>query len=256
MSPYKEVHFFNRWQGQLNNLFALRLWWKRRSIHLAKYGAANHVRSEEQSRALHSLFLRSALGSEGAYRKFIGYFDDRVKIAGEITPTYTDLGAREFAEMDRVLPGARFIVLLRNPVDRFLSQRNMDSAKGSKRVEMDVTALAMNPRYVRRSDYRRTLTELFSVIPRDRVHIEFYDRLFSPTGHESALRAICEFMGIENRPGDVGYVSNPGKADLPCDDADRLRLAHLYAPTFEYVDGLFDGDLPDSWRHDLERLGS
>jgi hypothetical protein len=127
---------------------------------------------------------------------------------GEITPSYALLPAHAFAEMDEAFPGARFIFILRDPIDRLWSHvRYVDSRKKRRRDKPDLDrafrrALEL-PSFVARSSYSRTITTLESVIPSERILYLFYETMVSPDTGPGEIRRIESMLNLQ--------PLNPGK---------------------------------------------
>lgn len=147
------------------------------------------------------------------------------EIVGEATPTYLfEPGAIE--RMAGVLPDARTLVLLREPVDRAYSHywhwrgrmgetRSFEEAVSEELAEgrpLDSAPWdAENPsgyHYLARSRYLPQLERLREHYPAERVHIAFFEDLEARP--VETFQAACRFLGIdpERVPPIVGQVVN------------------------------------------------
>lgn len=138
---------------------------------------------------------------------------------GTVTPHYM-LGTED-ADVPKIVqrirttvPEVRLIALLRDPVERALSQHRMATFRGLEDRPFDAaarTALApealaqarLKPTpttsYIVQGEYARILEEYMAVFPRDRVHIALTaDLAGDPV---ATMRSIFAFLGVE--PGHV-----------------------------------------------------
>lgn len=178
-----------------------------------------------------------------AYLGFIGAGLEDARLVGDFTPGYALLPPEWFAEMARVHENVRFLYLLREPVDRIWSQFRMNAGgDGAAAARMADGFLDGGERDVaRRSNYRRTLTRLAEAVPEDRLHVEFYERLFT----EDALGGICDFLGIDMIPAafDKPVHRSP---EAPLDAARRARLQDALRPQYNFIERTM-GTLPVEW---------
>lgn len=255
MSPYKEMRFFDsKWSlRRATSISNFRQWWARRNIDLTKYGPSNFVKSIEESNHIHNLYLLSCLRSSRAYKALINYGSPQKLAAGEITPTYSDLSANAFRDMDKIFPNCKFIFIARNPPDRFASQMKMHQEKKSHPTST-VKALLKNHHYKLRGDYRRTLEELFSVVERERVLVLFYERLFDPATADDCVRRICSHLNISYRPGDISRVADPhqGAEAVILTPEERELIVTHYEPLYNYMRDFDPDGLPTRWESDLK----
>lgn len=178
------------------------------------------------------------------------------RIVGEFTPSYSALPAAAFSEMDQHFPGCRFIFIMRDPVDRFLSQLRFKQKLSAKRgVEFDPVAnfdeAVTDTEFLIRSDYRRTMDTLESVIPRDRIHYLFFEEMVAPATLVANIRRIESFLGLAARPEHELLAMADRKAnvspaaDFSAEQVARARAA--LADNYACVTERF-GRLPGSWQ--------
>jgi hypothetical protein len=126
-------------------------------------------------------------------------------LRGESTPFYlADLDAHR--RIHDAVPGARLIVVLRDPVDRAYSNWAHLWADGLETIDDFVAACAEEPRrrdegwapfwrYLETGLYGRQLQHLLTLFPREQVHIIRYLELVEePAG---TLDGVCRFLGVE-----------------------------------------------------------
>ena len=153
---------------------------------------------------------------------------------GEATPFYLyDLRAQE--RIRALLPGARLIVLLRDPVDRAHSNWAHLWAAGLEAESDFVAACHAEPRrraarwadfwhYIGQGLYGRQLSHLYSLFPRDQVLVLRYrDMRDRPA---QTLDQVCAFLGVAT--GLIGEVPaenvRPYPAQTPVNDMLRALL--------------------------------
>jgi len=230
---YKEVHFFNcRWyRGK-------RFYRSRFPLLLAKRAAA--------------------LRHRAPFR------------LGEASPTY--LFYPYVAERAaRMLPQAKLIVLLRNPVDRAYSawrhavgfegenlpfeealaqEENRLEAGGYPEDQADEPELlfsAAHHTYVRQGLYAEQLERWFAVYPREQILV--LDSKSLHADPEAIVRQVCEFIGTTFQPtGSYPALngSHEGDASAPLADDTRQYLVELFRPhnerLYELLGRRFDWD--------------
>jgi hypothetical protein len=134
------------------------------------------------------------------------------RMAGEATPTYLhDPDAAE--RIASTIPNARFIALLREPVDRAWSHYTYDrdlDLRATPPFE-EIAASAGEPdehRYLTQGRYVRHLRRYASLLSRDQILVLWFDDLRDRP--EVTWRAACEHLGLtaEPVPESVGSVHN------------------------------------------------
>jgi hypothetical protein len=157
------------------------------------------------------------------------------------------LPEKGFSAMRSVHPDVRLVFLLRNPADRYWSSMQFNKTLNPEfDIEGAFGRCLLREDFVLFADYGRTIRAASAVFPRERIHTEFYERLFAG----EAIERLCGFLGIAPFNADFATRSN-ASGDVPM-PADRRRAATLaYARVYREMDALFGGDLPPSWRADL-----
>ena len=93
-----------------------------------------------------------------------------------------------------VVPDARFVYLVRNPVERTWSQYVHNLAHG-RETRPFARALVTSPQYLDISRYHLQLQQYCEVFPRDRILVQvFEDMVRDPL---ATVRAVCGFLGID-----------------------------------------------------------
>ena len=162
-------------------------------------------------------------------------FDDAPpgSLRGESTPFYlADLTAHR--RIRQAVPEARLIAILRDPVDRAYSNWAHLWADGLETIEDFVAACAEEPhrtaagwgpfwRYLETGLYGHQLQHLYSVFPRDQVHVIRYKALVDEPG--STLDEVCRFLGVEEGVVTEAPARNVGGYVSPSHYTRALRLA-------------------------------
>ena len=114
------------------------------------------------------------------------------QIAGEWTPRYmADFWTPPL--LRRAAPEAKLLVLLREPVERYLSALSRD-APMARSHGVPLAWLGVNEA-VHRGRYASQLANLLEHFPRERVLVLQYERCCSAPGEE--LRRTYEFLGVD-----------------------------------------------------------
>jgi len=137
---------------------------------------------------------------------------DGQRAVGEATPTYLH-EHRAHERLASVIPDAKLIAIVRNPVDRAYShywhwrerkgeEREFDEAIAPELAGTDDVFLAPGR-------YAEHLEALGQHFPSDHLHVIVFDDLATdPTG---VFRGACRFLGVDESdvPESVGTVENP-----------------------------------------------
>ncbi len=139
---------------------------------------------------------------------------------GDATPIYL-LHPRFVQRIARYNPGMRWLVLLRDPVARALSQYHMERSRGSESWPAWPAFLLERWRlrghcddfsdgsplrhhgYRLRGDYARQLDVLYAHFPRDQVLLMRSDALLDEPA--SCVARACEFLGVAPPTADAEY---------------------------------------------------
>ncbi|HET7717113.1 MAG TPA: sulfotransferase, partial [Bauldia sp.] len=184
----------------------------------------------------------------GGHPKYLEFFAKRVgdrPVAAEVTPSYSLLSADNFREIRAVHPRVKAVYLMRNPIDRAWSALRHRERSGF-RIDSRFNRALRAPGLRLRSDYGRTLEALRSAFPAEDLYVEFYERLFT----ETAIRRLCDFLGIAYHPAPFDRVVNKAKDKVMTADQ-RQRLGQLLRPVYEYCHQRFGDRLPERWQEDM-----
>lgn len=185
-------------------------------------------------------------GDDAAYLDYLGRGAGVARAIGDITPAYALLSVATFRRMFGLMKRVRFIYLLREPVDRLWSHLRMDAGRGGAAVatqKMDAFLEGDEKNVALRGNYRRTLNRLWQAVPREAVHVEFFERLFS----SAAIERLCTFLGLTPQPAAFAKVVHESGVKAPLDAERRARAEALLRPQYNFVRDRLGG-LPAEWR--------
>jgi len=178
---------------------------------------------------------------------------DRRLVLGDMTPSYALCSTSTFREMAALHHNSRFLFIMRDPIDRLISgvkHRLRNSQFSESRLHHARTYIraALEDPYnpdQRRSRYEHTLRNLLDAVPRDRVLLLFFEDLF----RKSTMDRICAFSDILPIKIDAETKVNVGlKYESPMTQALTARAQDVFSETYEFVDQLMGGRLPQKWQ--------
>ncbi len=252
-SRNKELHYFDVVGGKAKQVFDIRIRAAQTlTQRLVPQLGPRNQQNLKQLRDLTDLLAiyTSNPGDHSAYLDYMLQDFESQPVICDITPAYAILDRDSFAQMGQI-GCAKFIFILRDPIDRMWSQIRMatktenpkekafQDACVARAHQLIDTGRLMN---IERADYLRTITELEAVIPEDRIQYLFYERLFQ---HDT-MNDICAFMGISRLQIDPAKHSNIG-TPAPLPDDIRLAFRSAFAPQYDFVQDRFGGMVPDQW---------
>ncbi len=125
------------------------------------------------------------------------HFDPRATVRSEASPNYTaypqHLGVPE--RMHSVVPDARLLYMVRDPIDRIAAHWVHNYAKRREKGDLRTTLLHPNTSYLARSHYHAQLQRFLRLYPLQRVMVVEQEELRS---HRlETLRRIFEFVGVD-----------------------------------------------------------
>ena len=252
----KEVHAFDAMlRPDLNAEFFLRAQVKSlsRSRQRTLFGAKKEPRDP---RYVTPEIQMDMIGDPQVYVDFFRSMAPEARVVGENTPSYSTLLPAHFRMIREWLEphfDLRIVLLLRDPV-----QRAFSAAKHFKRVFKETYPFALDVEeneyldsilttsYVlERQDYQRVLTGLEATFEPEQLHVEFYERLFTP----EAVRKVTDFLGLSPLEADFDKRVNAGLANASSLDPDLAAKARrAYSDTYAYCEERFGKDLiSDLW---------
>ena len=183
------------------------------------------------------------------------------KVKGEITPAYSFLMPREIEHIKGIMPRAKIIFLIRNPIDRAWSVIRFDVLRKSGQpldlgsFSLDDLGEAVGERhFVVKGDYIRTINNWKGHFPEEQFFIGFFDDIVqNPSGF---LSDVFEFLGVESSEEYVTQLAftqinaSPYK-EMPSEF--RLFLANKYYSQTKTLSKMLGGHA-NQWLQDVEKL--
>jgi hypothetical protein len=174
------------------------------------------------------------------------------RVTADVTPSYGMLSAERLTGIQQAFAerGVRTatVFLMRDPVDRVLSQMRMQVRRKSDRFRRPLAEVLLlrhaMPGYAARTAYDQTISVVDEAFDPADVYYGFYENLFN----EDRIREICALLGMDFHPPklDVRANASPPVQDVP---EETLRVvAESYRPVYEAVGRRFpDVDLEALW---------
>jgi hypothetical protein len=121
------------------------------------------------------------------------------RLAGEITPAYSCLGEAAISHVHALIPDAKLILLLRNPIERAWSHARMDLARAARRGAESVGDAEYLSHFDGsasrlRGDYSGTIRRWRVRFPESQFFLGFYDEILSTP--KDLLIRIFQFLGV------------------------------------------------------------
>ena len=256
--PKKEVHYFDQKINDTSFRLSSRLFggrpediaWRRQ----AKHWTGVHLRKFSLPGLLwvYRYYMRPP--DDGWYAALFAV--DEGKTTGEITPNYSVLEREQIAHVSEIMPEAKIIFLMRNPIERAWSQTVMyfDKKEG-RRVEevreeefLDF-ARSESPLH---TDYLRTLENWGAFFPEKQIFVGFLEDIhFYPN---RLLARLYRFLGVDPS-ADYRVI----RRKIHSRDVETMptrlaaSLAGSYLGDAEALEGRFGG-YASFWRYGARRL--
>ena len=183
------------------------------------------------------------------------------RLCGEITPAYSTLKPRTINTIHALVPRAKILIILRNPIERAFSHVLLEfgTMRGETFSEAPVSRFMRifeRERVKRRTDYARLLRHWQSVFGRDQLHVGLYDELRAdPRRH---VQGICRHLDIATDwTIPCGLLDRRVHSAQPLEMPDIIRwyLARQWLEPTRLASQLLDGRL-DTWVRQMETLAS
>ena len=178
------------------------------------------------------------------------------KLVGEYTPSYSVIDRKWVAHAHGLMPDAKIIFSMRNPVERAWSQANMTLVKKEGGVE-HAGEEALRGMFDRqkaqlKTNYLRTLENWGAYYTPERIFVSFLEDIhFHP---EELLEGVYGFLGVDPsfRPPKMNKRINSRSSDtMPTWAA--TYLSGIYRDIIRQLDERFGG-YASFWRYSTERL--
>ena len=245
--PVKEVHYFD-------HLFCLdhRKWTGRNIRSAVEAVRARHAKLDKPMPPALNAWL-DQIGTAPQFTEswyqaiFAPAPGDRLPL--EITPAYSGLPPKGLDYLTAFLPETRFLYLVRDPIDRLISQlrMNLQRAGRTPATLADWQRESRDPVLESRGDYATYLPRWWARVPKDRLLVLPYGRIArDPAGLMAQVEGFLglkahRFTGLDKR---VFAARGPDAAP----DALRAELAERLAPQYAFLQENFDEAFNDALR--------
>jgi hypothetical protein len=167
------------------------------------------------------------------YRSFFNSGDRKYRQVGEITPAYLYFPEIP-SKIKNNLPDCRFLVILRNPVDRAYSHYGF-WVKNSAEQRSFATVLEQEPELINKGLYYQQIKRYLEHFPQENfLFLIFEETVSNP---QLALKQLAEFLDVDFNKFDLTTVSQKKNASssirfpraraLACNFRDFLRRQDL-----------------------------
>jgi hypothetical protein len=167
------------------------------------------------------------------------HFDPAATVRGEASPNYTayphHLGVPE--RMHSVVPDARLVYAVRDPLERIAAHWVHNYAKRREKGDLATTLTHPNTTYVIRSQYYMQLQQFLTHFPREQVLV--IDQAEMRSDRLATLRRVFEFVGVDpsfNHPSfererhQTARKTRATRLAVRLDRASRSRRGRLLPP--------------------------
>ncbi len=200
--PRKEVHYFDKKINDNTNALSRLLGksdddvrWRRQTWHWLKFHTLKKP-SLRELRWISKYYMKPY--NDDWYGEI--FEPKKGRIAGEITPAYSVLSKEKVAHVHSLVPEAKLIFMMRNPIERAWSQAVMSFDKAEKGSAETASEEELLKRFGRNStrlltDYLRTLENWSASYPEDQIFVGFLEdvSLFP----KELLESVYGFLGAD-----------------------------------------------------------
>ena len=186
----------------------------------------------------------------GNWHRGVGWyaslFDADAPVRGETSPGYTSPDSVVAAErMAAVIPEARLVYLVREPLERAVSQYDHHVRDGTERRPVAEALLDPASQYVDRSRFHERLQPYLELFDKERLHVVVSERL--RTHRRAELRKVFAHAGADPDfwSADLNTSHHVGGAASAVDDSLRTRFRSLVADDVDRLRTLTDDAIPE-----------
>jgi hypothetical protein len=179
------------------------------------------------------------------------HFDAAAPVRGEASPGYTSPSHPEAAErIAALVPDARLVLLVRDPVARAVSQYRHHHAEGTETRPVAEALLDPASQYLDRSRYAARLAPYLERFAPEQVHVLLQEDLLGR--RRETLAGLYRFAGVDDRFWDGEALGRRHHVrtdeEPPLDPALLERVAAALAPDVARLRELTGRDLRE-WPH-------
>jgi len=180
------------------------------------------------------------------------------QISGEVTPAYAWLAESQVARIRDLMPSAKLIYTLRNPVERSWSQASMYFRKRGSLASMessnrDIRHFFERKDVIANSDYMNNLAKWEKYYHQEQIFVGFFDDL--ERNPRCFFRAILGFLRVDasdkHISSSIEQKRHVGRAGSVPDWALRT-LARIHYEQLKALHRRFANDSTASWLHQIE----
>lgn len=175
-------------------------------------------------------------------------FDGTAPARGESSPAYTAPTSPEVPErMAAVVPGARLLYLVRDPVERAVSQYLHHHREGDERRPLRQALLDPGSQYLARSRYHERVSPFLAWFRREQLHVVVQERLLREP--DAVMAEVYRHVGVDPawRGPEHGRRFHAAGTALQVDDRLRAEVAERVADDVARLRELLGDELPE-WR--------
>lgn len=169
------------------------------------------------------------------------------KVVGEITPAYSTLDKEKVRYVYHLMPEAKILFLLRNPIERAWSHAVMDlsvlAGRSVHTIDEAEFIRHFDSRESRlRGDYQGVIDNWLSVYPEKQFFIGFIEDVARQP--EELLRSIFRFLGVSDAENSIGEHSRKKihegrRVNMP--PVYKEYLEEIYQEPVKRLSGYFEG---------------
>jgi len=265
LPPLKEIHYFDRkfpnpnvvqyGRGGLSKLGFDRRGLRKRFHRLSARKVLTYLRSLSGSRLLWE------------WRYYRGERDDRWyaslfkpgagRLTGDITPAYSRLDSEAVRYVHQLMPNAKIIFLLRDPIDRAWSHALMDLSKHAGRPAHNISDEEFIAHFHSdasrlRGSYSDVISRWQGVFSEQQLFVGYFEDIVARP--EGLIRDVLAFLGLDSVASiPIELLSRKINAGskIPMPSHLQAHLSRIYLPELQKLESLIGG-YARQWRNTAE----
>jgi len=205
-------------------------------------------------------------GANQSRKQYLECFESagEAEFFGEFTPDYL-CNPDALVLLASWLDTTKFLVVLRNPIDRFYSAAN--HARGIGKIPPEWSAVELLERALEGREQNGWLASLVSkgflgeylstgleILPKERVHVSFLDEFVSPETGRASRESVCHFLDMKVPIGDDPFPAVnraryqlKGESPLVRSSLADSALKEIYRPSARVLEQVLGRKLPWSF---------
>jgi hypothetical protein len=229
LPPLKEVHYFdvlhlNYARDPATGLTGIDKGRMDKALRLIEAASQKKKASIEKLKTIHVLSLIGMRGlTDDWYGEIFASAPANAK-CGEITPEYALLPDEGVAHIIKLAPRARFLFVLRDPIERGWSDLRMLRSRQAAKPFSDRHRIESRD-FFARADYMTTIERFRRHAGIENLLVLFFDHIAA--NPRALLARVCEFLGVEFARADLAGIDEPvhqgAQSPLPPDLYDTLK---------------------------------